>query len=359
MSGQIKKIVGDIVNPATGKTLEEESRIIDVEEKKGALKIKYNREFISPAHKDVIDAQLKKNLTPLYNPAEIHILSINPKKEGKTDNTIPKKTIPGVKRIIAVSSAKGGVGKSTVAANLAIGLADLKYKVGLIDGDIYGPSIPMILGKRKEKPMGNDQKKIIPIKAWGISFISFGLFVDEKDPVIWRGPMLGGVLNQFLFDVSWGELDYLIVDLPPGTGDMQLSLCQAVRMDGVITVSTPQEVALLDTKKGISMFDKVGIPCLGIVENMSCFIAPDTKKTYFIFGKEGVKKAARELGITLLGSIPLEMSLRESCDLGIPYMANKDHTKRPVWEAYVEIIRKIDKILSKEKSFLKKIFNRG
>ena len=348
MSDQVKKIIENIVNPATGKTLVEESRIIDIKEDNDSLKIKYSREFISPSHKEIINAQLKKNLAFRYRPSQIHILSVNSKEHDKSGTVGNKKTIPQVKKIIAISSAKGGVGKSTVAANLAVALGNLKYKVGLIDADIYGPSIPMILGKRKEKPMGNNQKKIIPIHAWGICFISFGLFVDEKDPVIWRGPMLGGVLNQFLFDVSWGELDYLLIDLPPGTGDMQLSLGQSVKMDGVIAVSTPQEVALLDTKKGISMFDKVGIPCLGIIQNMSSFITPDSKKTYYIFGKEGVKKAAKELGITLLGSIPLEMGLRESCDSGIPYMANNDYKNQSVWKSYMEITKKIDTILKGE-----------
>ena len=368
MTDQIRKIIGNVVNPATGKTLDLESRILNVEQKENIIKISYNREFISGNNKEIIEKNIKEKLASHYKPDQISFLTINrsqnPQKSSKTPVTGPsptsntKKRISGVKKVIGISSAKGGVGKSTVAVNLAFSLKNLGKKIALVDADIYGPSLPTLLGKKTAKPKGNDQKKIIPIDAYGIPFISFGLFVAEKDPVIWRGPMLGGVLNQFLFDVAWENLDYILIDLPPGTGDMQLSLGQMVEVDGVLTVSTPQEVALLDAKKGLLMFQQLQIPCLGLVENMSYFTPPDSSQKYFIFGEGGVKKAAKELNVRFLGGIPLEMALRESCDKGMPYMAETTHKNRPIWASYMDIAQKVDKIMSGgKKGFLKKIFS--
>ncbi|MCY4523231.1 MAG: P-loop NTPase [Halobacteriovoraceae bacterium] len=351
MTDKIVKIIGDIINPASGKSLSFESRILGIDRDETSIKIKYGREFISPANKEIIEADIKKQLTAYYRPKQISIIAVNRSSaksnptpsNGKTPNN--KKRIPGVKKVIGVSSAKGGVGKSTVAVNLAFALKNMDKKVGLVDADIYGPSLPILLGKKSAKPTGNADKKIIPINAHGVPFISFGLFIGEKDPVIWRGPMLGGVLNQFLFDVIWEDLDYMIIDLPPGTGDMQLSLGQMAEVDGVLTVSTPQDVALLDAKKGLLMFQKLQIPSLGLIENMSYFITPDSSKKYFIFGKGGVKKAAKELKVNFLGDIPLEMTLRESCDEGIPYMAQSVYENQPVWKSYMEIAQKIDKMM--------------
>ena len=255
-----------------------------------------------------------------------------------------KRRVVGAKKLFAISSGKGGVGKSTVAANLAISLSAQGKKVGLIDADIYGPSIPMILGQRKARPMADEDEKIVPIEAHGIKFMSFGFFVDEKEPVIWRGPMLGGILNQFLFDVNWGELDYLIVDLPPGTGDMQLSLIQNTFVDGVVVVSTPQDVALLDSTKGLNMFTKVNIPILGLVENMSSFVCEHGTE-YFIFGKDGVKKAAKELNYELLSSIPIEVELREGADKGLPYMSVAENEGKAVWKSFSTLAQNIAKSL--------------
>ena len=246
--------------------------------------------------------------------------------------------------------------------NLALALKIQGKKVGLLDGDIYGPSVPILLGQRNIHPKAasKEGKKIEPINIHELKFISFGSFIPESDPVIWRGPMLGGVLNQFLFDVDWGELDYLVIDLPPGTGDIQLSLIQNVKIDGTVVVSTPQQVALLDTKKGLNMFKRMNIPVLGMIENMSYFVPEDDQnKKYFIFGKGGVEKVAHELDVPFLGGIPLATSIRETSDLGNPYMNHKEFDKDFVWKSYMEISQKLDKIFNNgpTKKFWNKLFS--
>jgi ATP-binding protein involved in chromosome partitioning len=253
-----------------------------------------------------------------------------------------KKPVPGVERIIAIGSGKGGVGKSTFTANLALTLSKQGKKVGVIDADIYGPSLPMIFGKRDEKPRSNSEKKIIPVEAFGIKFMSFGFFINEQDPVIWRGPMLGGVLNQFLFDVDWTGLDYLLIDLPPGTGDIQLSMIQNAHVDGAIVISTPQDIALLDAKKGVEMFKKLNLPVIGMVENMSSFICNSCGTEHFIFGEGGVAKAVEQLEVPFLGKIPLEIELRTGSDQGVPYMTQEKFRERSVWRAFEEIGQKVD-----------------
>ena len=257
-----------------------------------------------------------------------------------------KRPVPGVKKVIAVGSGKGGVGKSTFTVNLAKTLTQQGAKVGMIDADIYGPSLPMLLRTRNQKPSSNEQKKIIPLESYGMKMISFGQFIDEGEPVIWRGPMLGGVLNQFLFDVDWGELDYLIIDLPPGTGDIQLSMVQNVEVDGAIVICTPQDVALLDGIKGLEMFRKLKINVLGMVENMSSFICDHCQTEHFIFGQGGVAKKCQSLDVPFLGGIALELKLRLGSDEGFPYMADHDHQGSAVWNSYFEIAQKVKKALS-------------
>ena len=224
--------------------------------------------------------------------------------------------IPQVKHTIAVSSGKGGVGKSTVAVNLALALKRSGAQVGLVDVDVYGPDVPLMMGA-KDRP-GMFENKIIPVEAHGIKIMSIGLLVAEREALVWRGPMIHSAVQQFLRDVNWGPLDYLVFDMPPGTGDAQLSLSQVVPLSGVVMVTTPQDVALLDVRKGLAMFRKLNVPILGIVENMSYFIAPDTGRRYGIFGEGGGQRVADEFGVPLLGQIPLEMQTREGGDAGVP-----------------------------------------
>jgi len=229
--------------------------------------------------------------------------------------------IPGVKNIIAVSSGKGGVGKSTVAVNMAISLALDGAKVGIMDADVYGPNVPMMLGTGYGQPEIEDGK-LIPIEAHGVKMISMAVLVPPDKPMILRGPMLHGVVRQFLTDVNWGELDYLIVDMPPGTGDVQLSLAQLVPVQGAVLVTTPQEVSLADVRRAVAMFEQVKIPVLGVIENMSYFIAPDTGNRYEIFGKGGGQKLCDEFGLNFLGEVPMGMDVREGGDIGIPVVVS-------------------------------------
>jgi len=243
----------------------------------------------------------------------------------------PKTILPKVKNIIAVVSGKGGVGKSTIAANFALALAKDGARVGLMDADIYGPSIPIMFGVRGERPkMKNvgDKGIIVPLEKYGIVLMSIGLLVDEKNAVVWRGPMASSAIKQFVTDVYWDELDYLVIDMPPGTGDIHLTLMQTVPVTGVIVVTTPQDVALADAKKGIAMFGQaqLKVPIIGLVENMSYFIPPESPITdkYYIFGKDGGKRLAEEYDIPFLGQIPLVQSIREGGDAGIPVMIGED-----------------------------------
>jgi ATP-binding protein involved in chromosome partitioning len=226
----------------------------------------------------------------------------------------------GVKNIIAVASGKGGVGKSTVAANLAVTLAKEGAKVGLVDTDIYGPSVPTMFGIEKgTKPRVDEDRKIIPLEKYGVKLLSMGFLVDEKQAVVWRGPMVSSAVRQFLNDANWGDLDYLILDLPPGTGDIQLTIVQTVPLTGAIIVSTPQEVALADARKGVAMFGNVNVPILGIVENMAYFSPPDLDdRKYYLFGEGGARRLAEDQSIPFLGEVPIEQGLRESGDLGTP-----------------------------------------
>ena len=225
--------------------------------------------------------------------------------------------IPGVSAVIAVASGKGGVGKSTTAINLALGLRDLGLRVGLLDADIYGPSVPRLTGIR-EKPTLNDDKKMIPLARFGLAIMSIGFLVEEETAMIWRGPMVMSAITQMLRDVAWGTLDVLVVDMPPGTGDAQLTLAQNVPLKGAVIVSTPQDLSLIDARRGLAMFRKVNVPVLGIVENMSYFQCPECGTRSDIFGHGGARHEAERLGVPFLGEIPLHMSIRSTSDAGTP-----------------------------------------
>lgn len=266
----------------------------------------------------VEDCERAIKTLPHVDRVSVEVTAETPQQKG-----LPNRTgIDGVKNILAVSSGKGGVGKSTVAVNVAVALAQAGAKVGLIDADIYGPNAPIMLGLAGATLVvrqGATGEELEPAFNHGVKLVSMGFLIEPDQPVIWRGPMLNGVIRQFLYQVQWGDLDYLIVDMPPGTGDAQLTLAQAVPMAGVVIVTTPQTVALADSRRGLKMFQQLGVPVLGIVENMSYFIPPDLPdRQYDIFGSHGGEKAAAELEVPLLGCVPLEIALRDGGDRGLP-----------------------------------------
>ena len=258
------------------------------------------------------------------NDVQIEIDNDVSKSNSTSENKLPElNNIKGIKHIIAISSGKGGVGKSTIAVNIACSLSKLGLKTGLLDADIYGPNTPSMLGVTEENPKvtdgtGNEQR-LIPINKYGISLVSMGFLIEEGQPVIWRGPMLNSIIKQFLYQVEWNDLDFLVIDLPPGTGDAQISLSQSVPISGAIVVTTPQKVSLQDARRGLAMFKQLGVPLLGVVENMSVFIPPDMpNKKYEIFGKGGGKILAGENNLPLLAQIPIEIKLVNESNKGVP-----------------------------------------
>ncbi|MDA7706146.1 Mrp/NBP35 family ATP-binding protein [Flavobacteriaceae bacterium] len=271
---------------------------------------------------------------------------VNVKVEAATQpkNEIKGKSIPGIQNIVAVASGKGGVGKSTVTSNLAVTLSKMGFKVGILDADIYGPSIPIMFDVQNEKPLAvnvDGKSKMKPVESYGVKVLSIGFFTKPDQAVVWRGPMAAKALNQMIFDAAWGELDFLLIDLPPGTGDIHLSIMQSLPITGAVVVSTPQTVALADAKKGVAMFqqESINVPVLGIIENMAYFTPeelPDNK--YYIFGKEGAKHLAEDLNIPFLGDIPLVQSVREAGDLGRP-AAMQEST--PIEEAFNTITQNV------------------
>jgi len=251
-----------------------------------------------------------------------------------------KRAIPGVKTVIAVASGKGGVGKSTVAVNLSVALSQLGHKVGLLDADCYGPSIPVMLGiGEDEKPHVTDERRIAPLRKWDLDVMSIGFFVERDNAVIWRGLMVTKALQQFFFEVDWKDIDFLIIDLPPGTGDTQLTMVQNIKVDGAIIVSTPQDVALADARKGLAMFRETQVPIIGLIENMSFFSCPHCGERTEIFSHGGAQRTAVALDAPFLGEIPLVTSLRETSDAGTPLMATKDDS--PARRAFIKIAESV------------------
>lgn len=329
----------DTIAPSTAKILEVLQPVQDPELQKSLVDLNMIRNvkvengiatftlvLTTPACplKEMIVDDCKKAVQALpgIESVEVEVTAETPQQKSVPDRT----GVPGVKNIIAVSSGKGGVGKSTVAVNIAAALAQSGASVGMIDADIYGPNVPTMLGLEdavvevRKEAQGDVME---PAISQGIKLVSMGFLIDKDQPVIWRGPMLNGIIRQFLYQVDWGALDYLIIDLPPGTGDAQLTLAQAVPMAGVVIVSTPQNVALLDARKGLRMFQQLGVPVLGVVENMSYFIPPDRPETqYDIFGSGGGEKISKELGVPLIGCVPLEIPVREGGDQGKPIVLN-------------------------------------
>jgi ATP-binding protein involved in chromosome partitioning len=263
----------------------------------------------------------------------------HPQPPGAASPMAKQAEIPGISAVIAVASGKGGVGKSTTALNLALGLRDLGLRVGLLDADIYGPSVPRLTGIR-EKPQLNDDKKMIPIVRFGLAIMSIGFLVEEDTAMIWRGPMVMSAITQMLRDVAWGTLDVLVVDMPPGTGDAQLTLAQNVPLKGAVIISTPQDLSLIDARRGLAMFKKVNVPVLGIVENMSYFQCPHCGTRSDIFGHGGARHEAERLGVPFLGEIPLHMSIRTTSDSGTPVVESEpDGPYAQIYRAIGEKVR--------------------
>ena len=275
--------------------------------------------------------------------------------QAANPNLIKGKNIPGIKNIVAVTSGKGGVGKSTITANLAVSLSKQGYKVGILDADIYGPSIPMMFDVVKERPLStsvNGRSKMKPVENYGVKVLSIGFFTTPEQAVIWRGPMASKALNQLIFDASWGDLDYMLIDLPPGTGDIHLSIMQSMPITGAVVVSTPQPVALADARRGIAMFQQknIQVPVLGVIENMAYFTPeelPDNK--YYIFGKQGAQNLSEDLNVAFLGEIPLVQSIREAGDSGRPAALQEE---TPLARAFEKITKKVIEELNSRNEIL-------
>src|SRR4051812_30998653 len=330
---QILKALSNVEEPDLGKDLVTLNMVKDVEVDGNV--VKFTVVLTTPACplKDLIRNACVNAIHHLVSKeAVVHVnMTANVTSKRKDGRSV----LPDVKNIIVVASGKGGVGKSTVAANLALALSQGGAKVGLMDADIYGPSVPIMFGVRGERPLMeevNGKGMIVPLERYGIKLLSIGLLVDEKSAIVWRGPMASSAIRQFVTEVNWGDLDYLVIDMPPGTGDIHLTLVQTVPVTGVVVVTTPQDVALADAKKGIAMFGQaqIKVPIIGLVENMSYFVPPDGNITnrYYIFGKEGGKRLAEEYDIPFLGQIPLIQDIREGGDDGLPVMAGENEASK-------------------------------
>lgn len=346
---KLLEALSKIVHPDKGKDIVSLGMISDIEIGENGITItitpeKSNDPFISSI-KSTVARTIKESLGP---DTIINEIKVQPKVIVGKQKEKKREILPGVKNIIAVSSGKGGVGKTTIAVNLAIALARKGFDVGLLDADVFGPSVPKMFNEEKYRPevkRENNNDSIIPLTKYGVKVLSTGFFVDPADAVIWRGPMASNFLKQLITQGEWGELDYLLVDLPPGTSDIHLTLVQEVPVTGAIVISTPQEVALADAIKGISMFrsDKIDVPVLGLVENMSWFTPAELPgNKYYIFGKDGCKKLAEKMNVPLLGQIPLVQSICEGSDMGHPVALNDSITGNAFMDLAGELVAKVE-----------------
>ncbi len=296
-------------------------------------------EFKNLAENAAKTAELKQVLAAALPDKKISIVFVEDKNANLGTNAIEKWQLPTVKKIIGVASGKGGVGKSTTSVNLALALAQMGKKVALVDADIYGPSIPTMLGYEGQPLLSDDGKTFNPFETYNIKSISIGSLISRDTPIIWRGVKISSALEQLMTQTNWGEIDIMVIDMPPGTGDIQITLSQRVEMDGVVIVSTPQDIALIDAIKGVNMFKKTGTPILGIIENMSYFICPCCGARSDIFGHEGAKQTAEKMSETFLGEIPLDMAIRQNADKGTPIVVSAPNS--PYSQAYLDIAQKI------------------
>jgi ATP-binding protein involved in chromosome partitioning len=336
---QVLTALKELKDPSSGRPISELGYLKHPELLEGGG-VRVRVELPTPASpwKQRIEESVRATLASLQLPrVEVAFTANVRPSPGKQNN--PNDLVPSVKNVVLVGSGKGGVGKSTVSANVACALANLGCKVGLLDADIYGPSMPLMMGLFGARPTSADGKSVNALKAFGVKMISIGFFVDPDQAMIWRGPMLHGALVQLLRDVRWGDLDYLILDLPPGTGDIQLTIAQQVSVSGAVVVTTPQDVALADAIKAKTMFDKVSIPVLGFVENMSGFICPHCGAETDIFSKGGAEAAAQKLAVPFLGRVPINLAVRTGGDEGRPVVA--DHPELSESQSLVRIAQNV------------------
>jgi ATP-binding protein involved in chromosome partitioning len=332
----IKKELYKIKHPDLKKDIISLGMLNDVQVLEGETLIKLRTPSLDRKLQIGLEAQIRQLLSKIDSNKIKIKFDVDPNFSLDDSNRIP-----GIKRTIAIGSGKGGVGKSTVTINLAASLAGQGYKVGVLDADIYGPSIGKMVGVNGRVALKTDEEIIYPLEKFGLKIISFAFLVDENQPVVWRGPMLGKAIEQFLFQVKWGELDYLLIDLPPGTGDVQLSLAQLTDLTGAVLVTTPQRVATLDASKAAAMFSQVKVPILGVIENMSYFIPPDApEKRYNIFGEGGAKELAESIQTKLLGQIPHMIDLMEGGESGTPAVIK--NSSGPIANSYLEITKALE-----------------
>ena len=338
---QVLAALGSIMDPDLDKDIVSLGFVKDLEIEGG--RVSFNVELTTPACpvKEKLEEECRAKVAALPGVTEVR-LKMTSNVRGRVGSS-KGPILADVKNVVAVASGKGGVGKSTVATNLALALAGTGAAVGLMDADIYGPSIPMMLGVSR-MPAVTPDRKIVPIERFGLKLISMGFLTNDESPVIWRGPMVHGIVSQFLGDVLWGNLDYLIIDLPPGTGDAQLTITQTASLAGAVIVSTPQDVALIDARKGLRMFEQVDVPVLGIIENMSFFVCPNCEHRSDIFSTGGAERCAAELSVAFLGRIPIDATIRACGDAGQPIVVS--HPEHPVSKAYVEIAQRLAAQLS-------------
>lgn len=341
MQERIREVLKSVVDPNTGKDFVSSRSLKDIKQENGKTEVFIDLDYPAKTQGPIIQSLVENKLKEAGIGADVHV------KQNIIAHQVQRgvKLIDSVHNVIAISSGKGGVGKSTVAANIALALLAEGARVGLLDADIYGPSQPTMLGFDKP-PMSKDGKTMEPIESHGLQVNSIGVLVDPDQPMIWRGPLAVSALQQLLKQTNWKDLDYLIVDMPPGTGDIQLSLAQEVPVTGAVVVTTPQDIALMDAKKGLVMFEKVNVPILGIIENMATHICSHCGFEEHIFGQGGAEKIAKQYGVELLGELPLDISIRESMDKGDPIVASQPDSR--IASIYREIARKLALAISRQ-----------